>query len=151
MSRAKRDENLVNAITNSLRPVTDGTMPSEGDVFNSNLPEGLTPETMEAASNYVTAFVASGREAVGKAAVDAMVKDKNLNHVTAEIQMGAFGSVGYGVTRSHEATVPGTDKTTTVYGGTKVNVAFVAGKNAGQMAASSRLVKEYAKQELNKG
>ena len=68
MSRAKRDENLVNAIASSLSKVTDGVISSDGDVFNSNLPEGLTPETVEAVSNYTTAFVASGLEAVGKAA-----------------------------------------------------------------------------------
>ncbi len=150
MSRAKRDENLVNAIASSLSKVTDGVISSDGDVFNSNLPEGLTPETVEAVSNYTTAFVASGLEAVGKAAVSAMEKDKKLNDVSAEIPMGAFGNVGYGVTRSREAVVPGTDKTTTVYGGTKVNVAFVAGKNAGQLAAAKRSIKEMAEEALKK-
>ena len=87
MSRAKRDENLVNAIASSLSKVTDGVISSDGDVFNSNLPEGLTPETVEAVSNYTTAFVASGLEAVGKAAVSAMEEDKQLNDVSAEISM----------------------------------------------------------------
>lgn len=145
MSKVAKNEELISKITESLT-TEGGVISSTGSVYNDNLPEGLTPETVEAVSDYTTSFVASGMEAVGHAAIKAMVADKAINQVTADIGMGAFGSVAYSVDRSKEYSPKG--EVVVVKGMPKADVIFEAGKNSGQLAAAKRLIKEIAKDAL---
>lgn len=145
MSRAKHSPELVEAIKKSLTGTESIT--SEGNVYDDNLPEGLTPDTVEAVSNYTTTFVASSVEAVGDMALQAMKKDKKLDQVEAEIKLGAFGKTDISVIREKEITIPPREKGGEASkkiqpGVTQVSVDFVAGRNSGLLGKARAAIKE---------
>lgn len=151
--KAKHNPEIVKAIAASLVGIETGNGTSEGDVFNATLPEGLTPDTVEAVNNHVTTFVASGMEAVGNAALAAMKKDKKLDIVNANIGLGAFGSADYGVHRNKEITIPPAEKGGTPEkgfqpGASSVKVTFQAGKNSGLLGKARTAIKEQAAEQF---
>ena len=147
MGSLKRDENLVNKIKKSITGAETGTGTAAPEIFNENLPEGLTPDTVQSVSDYVTVYVASGMEAAGDVALDAMKSNKKLDVVNIALPMGAFGQADTTVHRSKEVTIPPAEKggeaTKEVqYGVNSCSVSFVAGKNSGLLGKARDHIKE---------
>lgn len=127
MAKKVLNETLVTAITATL--VGTESITSDGDAFNSNLPEGLTPETVEAVAGYTADFVAAGTEAIKGKALEAMKKDKKLTDVSGTIALGAMGSMSVDINKSREGTPPGSTEKQTYFGGNKVAVKFAPGES----------------------
>ncbi len=149
MARPKHDEELVKKIQTSITGAETGVAQASDTVYNENLPEGLTPETVQQVSDYTTVFVASGMEAAGNASLAAMKKDKKLDSVSVNLPLGAFGQADYVVHRSKEVTIPPTEKggeaTKEVqFGVNRCNVSFIAGKNSGLLGKARDAIKEEA-------
>lgn len=90
MSALEKHSGLANSILEYLKS-EDGTITeteSHG-AYNKNLPEGITPDTVEALSNYNAKFVSAAHAAVGEMAADIFAKDKKRENVQAQI--GFFG------------------------------------------------------------
>jgi len=139
-----KDKEALAALADKIHASLTGKdeISSEGDVFNDNLPEGLTPEVVDGVNDYVTGFSAAAVSAMGRYGVETMKKDKKLEDVSGTVPMGSFGVVECSVNRSTDMKVAGRD--ITVKGGTTVGVKFNAGKNAGALAAARRDIKTLA-------
>ena len=148
--KTKRNEILVTALATSLAPIADGTVTSTGDVFNDNLPEGITPKTVEELAHYTGEFIAAGTEAIGAVAIKALSKDKKLDKVTGEFGIGALGNVAVNVERSREGVKPGTTEKTVTYGANRVITSFQPGDKVGALSAAQSEIKKLAKEALAK-
>lgn len=150
MAKPKRNEELVEKIYASLELNADGKVETSVDTYTENLPivgdAQITPEQADAVHDYDTVYVASSVEALGKKAVDIMTEDKKPSDVTGAVSMRGFGEVIVKTNRERAMTVAGKD--TVVKGGTSVDVAFIAGKNAGLLANAKQRIKEIANEKL---
>ena len=149
MARPKHDEELVKKIQTSITGAETGTAQAGDEVYNANLPEGLTAETVQQVSDYTTVFVASGMEAAGAVALAAMKKDKKLDSVNVNLPLGAFGQADCSVYRSKEVTIPPAEKGGEAtkelqFGVNRCSVSFVAGKNSGLLGKARDAIKEQA-------
>jgi hypothetical protein len=79
-----------------------------GDLFEQNLPEGLTMAQDTLSQDYRRDFAAGGLHAVGTLAAQAMGENKKLDSAAAEIGMNGKEELGYTVYR--EKTYPGIKK-----------------------------------------
>ena len=149
MARPKHNPEIVEKIQAAITGAETGIAQVADTVYNDCLPEGLTPETVQQVSDYTTVFVASGQEAAGNAALEALKKNKKLDSVSVNLPMGSFGQTDFTIHRSKEVTIPPAEKggeaTKEVqYGVTRCNVSFVAGKNSGLLAKARDAIKEQA-------
>lgn len=124
---------------------TTGIGSAKEDLYDSNLPETLTPAIVKEVSDFNTTFVAAGAFAFGSLAVEAMAGNKNLERATVEIGMGGKDNLNLSIDRSktfnnHLAGGGETVKFGIVTPGYEV----VAGKNAGQLKKARLLVGELA-------
>lgn len=152
---AKKNDEMVKKIYGSLKAGdnTDGHVdvaPEDGDLYNSTLPDGITPEHVEKVSNHTTEFVASSAFAAQQFGNELFVKDEKVKTVATSIGLGAFGNADFKQTREVERSVPGSDKKVMVYGGMQANVTFEAGKNAGALGAALREAKRVGQENLSK-
>lgn len=128
-----------------------GTGTAEDSLYDSNLPESLTPEIVKSVSDYNTTFAAAGTFAIGELAVEAMSSNKNLDRVSASIAMGGKDSLNVNVDRSREFTNHlGGGGLTEKFGVTNVSYEVVAGKNAGQLKKARMMIGELALEQLKK-
>lgn len=127
-----------------------GVATTKGDVYNENLPEGITPEIVKDVSNFNTKFIAAGAYAFGKVAVDAMAHNKSLETSTLEISMGNRDSIGYNVDRKREYTnhLSGNGEKQVKLGVVTASFDVRAGKNGGQLKAARTLIGELASEKL---
>lgn len=79
-----------------------------GDIFEQNLPDGLTLDQDTLSQEYRRDFAAAGAHAVGTLAAEAMAGNKKLDSAAAEIGMN--GKEELGVTVYREKTYPGIKK-----------------------------------------
>lgn len=148
MSKKEKPVALIAAIAASLEGT--GEMTSKGNVYNDNLPEGVTPDHVEKIADYTTTFVAAGLEACGDAAMKALKKDKKLENVTSTIGLGDMGSVAYQIGRSREGVPPGGGEKTTYYGPSRTIVKFQPGENNSQLNAAKAGIKAAALEAFGK-
>lgn len=81
----------------------DGKQP---DLYEQNLPDGLTLEVVGRVNNYDTDFIAAGAKVFGELSLAAMSKDKQLNETTGELGMYGKNNVSYHFDRTREHVNP---------------------------------------------
>ena len=141
----KLNDALFTVIQGGLS-TTAGHTKSETDIYNSNLPEGLTPEIVTQVVDYTTDFVAAGTRALGYAAVDALKGDATLTEATGELNMGAMGKLETTTERTTTTVLDG--KETVSYGSTRPKVTFQPSVNVGALKAAKRDIKALAAEAL---
>ena len=125
-------------------------------VYNENLPEGITEETVKSISDYNTTFVAGATHAVGEMAIDAMKANSNLERVSAELGFGYKDTLDLAVDRrveikNHLIKDENGEPTTSVkYGSTKFGMNVHSSHNAGQLKAARNLINQMAEEALKK-
>lgn len=124
----------------------------KGDCYMKNLPENITPEHVEALSEYNTNFPAASLVAVGNLTTEAMSKNKKLSVVTAEIAMGPKDVVRHAIHRSKDFSFgSGADrKTTTKIGATTTEIDVKGGHNSGQLKIARQMVGAMITEKLGK-
>lgn len=83
---------LADAIAKNLK--TNGAVISEETphmVYDANLPEGITRDTIKAVAKYNNNFIQASRLAVAEAAVSVFNSDKSIDTVNAELGFFAPG------------------------------------------------------------
>jgi len=115
MSKAEENQASIEKMEGEFRAlakghkVTDGEIELDGrDVFESNLPEGVTPKIITDLSNHVTNTVSAAHKVIGEVSVAAMVKDKDLDKVMGKVSLGPIGAMKSYVSRSHVGRNPAT-------------------------------------------
>ncbi len=115
MSKAEQNQAAIDKMKGEFRALAKGVKVQDGelelsgqDIFESNLPEGVTPQVIVDLSNHVTNTVCAGHEVVGEIAVNAMAKDKELDKVMGKITLGPIGTMKSYVARSHVGRNPST-------------------------------------------
>lgn len=103
------------------------------NLYEKNLPDGLTTDTVKQVKEYDSAFVAAGTHAFGQLAIAAMAKNKGLEKATIELSMGHRDTMGVSVERSKTFTnhLSGNGEQTTKYGVTSVTYDARAGATSG--------------------
>jgi hypothetical protein len=136
---------LAEKIADSIKiDKTTGVGLSEGKVYEDNLPEGITIDTVKNINSYDADFVAAGTLAFGKLSIDAMKTSKKLEHTNIEIAMGNnVTSVGFDRTRVYTNSLgkEGEPDKITKYGVATTTFEVRAGKNSGDL--------KHARRELN--
>lgn len=121
------------------------------DLYEQNLPEGVTMQQVTDVSDYNTTFIAASTHAFGKIAVEAMQSNKKLDSATAEIKMGVKDTLSINVDRSKTYTAQLGDKKGEPI--TKMGVVTTAydvraGKNGGQLKVARALIAQMAADHL---
>jgi hypothetical protein len=117
---------------------------SEGDVYGSNLPEGITMETVKTVNGYDADYVAAGTYAFGKLSVEAMKKSKGLEKTSVELDMGVNKmTVAFDRTKEYTNSLAkeGEPNKITKFGVATTTFEVRGGKNSGEL--------KKARQELN--
>ncbi len=118
-------------------------------VYDQNLPEGITTETVKTLSEYDQLFVTAGRHAVGTAALEAFKAHKDLNELSCTLSYrGPKDSVVIDAARSREFKyqLNGTPQSVTKWCPTTVRVDINYGKNSPAMKAVNESILEAAKE-----
>lgn len=63
------------------------------EVFEGNLPEGITTDTVKTLQNYVGNTAAAGHKVAGEIGVEAMAADTGLDKFKATINLGPIGKM----------------------------------------------------------
>lgn len=121
----------------------------EGNLYEANLPESITPEIVKTISDFNSTFVAAGAFAFGELAVDAMKGNKDLERASVDIAMGGKDTLSLNVDR--RKTFPnhlGGGGETEKFGIVSASYEVIAGKNAGQLKKARTLIGEIALDSL---
>lgn len=129
-----------------------GTATAAVDMYEKNLPEGVTMEQVTGIRDYNTTFVAASAKAFGELAVDALKSNKKLDSLAVDISMGGKDSVSHSILRSklhidrlHD------NKETTKYGAMTTTFEVHGTKgSAGQLKAVRDEISELALKALAK-
>lgn len=85
-----KHEDLAHKILENLKNEDNKINEKESHgAYNANLPEGVTPQTVEAISKYNGQFVSAAHIAIGKMAADVFAKNKKIDEIEASV--GFFG------------------------------------------------------------
>lgn len=142
-------EKISSGITISAK---EKTATAEKDIYEKNLPEGLSMDTVRSVRDYNTTFVAAGAHAFGNAAVAAMNKHKNLDSLNVDVSMGDKDSVSYSIQRSKTSVdhLHNKGQEITKYGVLTTSMEVNAGKNSGQLKVARAQVGALAMELLSK-
>lgn len=116
------------------------------DLFNSTLPEGLTPEIAKALDDHTTNFIAGGTLAFGQLAVQAMQENKKLETAQIEIPMIGRNAMAVNVERQQEFVnhlSENKDKTVK-FGLVKTTFELRGAKNAGELKKARGIIGDLA-------
>jgi hypothetical protein len=116
------------------------------DLFNSTLPEGLTPEIAKALDNHTTNFIAGGTLAFGELAVEAMKGNKKLEAAQIEIPMVGRNAMSVSVERQQEFVnhMSEDKEKVTKFGLVKTSVDIRGAKNAGELKKARSIISDLA-------
>lgn len=90
---------LSDRLSKQLEVAKDGTTKVGENLFESNLPEGLTAETVASVRQYTNDFIAAGQHSFGMAAVKVMADNKKLEKASATIGLGGKDQLDLTVNR----------------------------------------------------
>lgn len=129
-----------------------GTGEQTSELFDENLPEGLTTEHVKSLTNYSTTFVAAGTHAFGKLAVEAMKGNKTLKEANISIRMAGKDTLDINVLRSKEYSNPlvKDSEPVTKYGVVTAKYEVHAGANRAQLKVVRNTIAELAMAHLSK-
>ena len=127
----------------------DGVITESVKNFDTLMPEGITPDTDKAHSDYRKNFTAASLHAAGTITADALAKNKKLDTVTAELEMGD-DRVRHAFERTKTFTYgAGADRqATTKIGVSRTEIDIKGGHNSGQLKIARRLVAEIITEKL---
>ena len=138
---------LSSKIRDSVTTDSIGTVKetNPGEVYEKNLPTGITMDTVKDLGDYNSSFIAAGCYAIGEIAIEAMTKDSKIDQVTGDIRMGVKDSAEYTVSRvkNHVDQFHG-GKEIEKYGHVAVSYEVKAGKNSGQLKLARQQLSEMA-------
>lgn len=111
---------------------TDSSGVVTGDtqkVYDENLPEGITPDTVKTLAKYDKTVVLGTTHAVGQLAIETMKKHPELNKVTGEFPFGYNAKTSVAVDRRRETVNNfSPDKSVIVkHGAVRVDVHYASG------------------------
>jgi len=124
-------------------------------IYEANLPETLTVETVKAVTDYNTTFVAAGTHAFGTIAIEAMKSSKNLTEANVKIKMFDKDVLGVSIERSKDynnaLAKEGQPKTVTKFGVVQTVYDVNAGGNkSGQLKLVRKEIAAMASEFLSK-
>lgn len=126
---------------------TDGVISETRENYIDHLPEGITKEIDAKVDEYRTEFVAASAHAVGSLAVEALVGNKKLDTVTAELKMGQNG-VRHSLDR--EQTLNFGDGPFVKHGVMRTKVDIKGAQNSGQLKTARQIVGDIAAERISK-
>lgn len=102
-------ENIRELIANAIKDseLKGGVRSIGKDIFEANLPEGITPAATKELATYVKTFSAAAIEASGECLASDFKSDKKLDQVTVELDLGHVGDFSFRALRTDEINVPG--------------------------------------------
>jgi hypothetical protein len=121
-------------------------------VYDANLPDGITTDTVKKLSEYDGTVVNGTIHAVGTMAVSAMAKHAGLNRVEGEFQFGHRANLNVAVNRKREVVNNFSENKETIvkHGAISAEVHFRAGRNNSQLTAVKQTVASAAADALKK-
>lgn len=125
---------LASSIREQLEVDTDTGIVTEkdtGGAYDSNLPAGITKETIKTINNYNTTYVAAGTYAVGQVALEAFSANNKLNRCSGKLRIGHKDDLEVIVDKSEKSEY-------TIHGSLDIRAA----KNSGQLKAARDAIKE---------
>ena len=140
---------LAEAIRTDLSIDAQGTGTSKIDLYNTHLPEDLTPQIVTRVSDYNSTFTAAGTYAFGQVSAEAMRADPNLTKTGIDIPMGN-DTLKIGVERERSWKNPTAPDGPRVVKHAVVSTAYEvrAGRNAGQLKAAREAISELGAEYL---
>lgn len=101
----------------------DGAVKFDGrDVFESNLPETVTPKIIADLQNHVTNTATAAHAAIGEIGIAAMAKDKDLDKFVGTVALGPIGSMKSYISREHIGRNPSTQEETKTIGANRASL-----------------------------
>lgn len=126
----------------------DGVVTEESSTYLKNLPDGLTAEIDAKVDHYRTSFVAASTHAAGRLAVDALVKNKKLESVTASLALGSENAVRLEFPREKEYDFG--NGPIVKHGNPVVKIDVKGGHNSGQLRIARAMIGDIASERLGK-
>lgn len=153
MSKKEQDQAQIDQLKGEYKKVIgkleDGVIKTNGsEVFDANLPEGLTPKLVRELQNYVTNTVSAAHEVHGEVAINAMAKDKALESVRADIDLGSLGSQTSYYGRKNVGRNPSTQEEVITMGPNRARVDIAGGTSGWRFNAAKQAIKDLAESKL---
>lgn len=127
------------------------TINSEHDLYSKHLPEDLSMEVVEKVNGYDIAFVAATGMAVGEMAIEKMAKEKNVEQISAEFNMGKKNSISHVVTRERTFTnITNPAEPIHKFGDLASSLTVQAGRNQGELKKVRNHLHDIGIEQLNK-
>ncbi len=140
---------LAEKLHNELKFDKETKTIPDNSFYEKHLPEGLTMEVVEKVDGYNTTFIAASAHAVGKVAIEHMAKEKSLDQVSAEFQMGKKNTISHVVHRERSFTNPADpSKPITKMGDVSSVYTVHAGRNQGELKKVRNELHELAMSKL---
>lgn len=116
-------------------------------VFDTNLPNGLTPKQVKDLSDYSKDYAAAGVYAIGQISRNAFAANQSLTKVSGDLKMGYKDSLHVAVSKTQVVVDGKDDEPVTKYGVQSV-LTVRHGKDDGQMKIARNMFAEAAFMEL---
>lgn len=125
---------LADHLQSQMEVKDGGVLNLPSKVYEENLPEGLSMETVKQVKSHDEDVVAALTLATGRKGEELMKADKGLGAVNSNMKFGKFGDVSVEYNRSKTGPKSVTDRTeVTRYGTTQARVRTFAGKPKGEL------------------
>jgi hypothetical protein len=117
---------------------TTGTPTIAEDIYDKNLPEGLTPAVVKQLHEHNSVFASAGVHRFGVEAVKALAENKTLDQVTGTVPFGHKDTLS--ITTSRSVTTGTGEKQRVDYGVTVGTITNKATHSAGQMKVALDII-----------
>lgn len=154
-SKTEKSEKAIAKLTELIAPTVGQTdnkgniEVASGSVFDENLPEGVTVDSVKALNNYVADFNAASLHAAKGPAIQALVDNKDLERVKVKVDLGCFGDATSAVSRESTNRDP-RDKTKEIVtkGAVRTRVELGSGIFGKRYDAAKAAIKTLAEEKL---
>lgn len=135
MGKSEKVNELAAKISYAFSINKDGKCEVDKDVYTSNLPEGLTKETIESVNDYNSTFYPAATKAFGEVSINGMKANKGIEELKASIPLAGKNTLNLSIER--ETTYSGAltgKEPTTHYGTVRATVTtYSADASRGEM------------------
>lgn len=133
MSKQEQNQQAIEKMAKEFKDlakaaeIKDGELKVDGrEIFESNLPEGVTPAIISDIQNHVVNTAVAAHQAIGEVAIAAMAKDKDLDAVKGTTDFGPIGNGVSYVSRVHKGRNPKTNEETVTPGSNRMSLNIFA-------------------------
>lgn len=133
MSKQEQNKQSIEKMAGEFKALAKGVEINGGEVkldgrevFESNLPEGVTPKIIDDLSNHVVNTAVAAHQVIGEIAIDAMAKDKKLDKVIGIVDYGPIGNSASSIQRAHRGRNPSTQEETVTPGANRMTLNIFA-------------------------